>query len=815
MRNEMSVRGVKGGRAAGRNGARLLPADVLCLAALLAGRHVEGQTMSSLPPPAPQVSALTPTSGPAAGGTRVTVIGYRMLSGATLQVGASPASGLSYGSTFQIGATMPAASPGSVNDVALTNPDSSTATLAGGWFADYSDVSQSYLFHGAIETITRKGITSGCGGGNYCPENLVTRGEMAVFLLRSKHGSGYAPPPATGTVFGDVTVATPFAPWIEQLFSEGITSGCGGGNYCPTASVTRDQMAVFLLRSEHGSGYHPPPAVGIFSDVPPGAPFADWIERLANEGVTSGCNPGAYCPSSTVTRGQMAVFLSKTFNADIIRLLEQATWGPTDGAINHVRKAGITAWLADQFVEPASSYPSLPLQPSTVPPTCGSICQRDNYTMYPIQRRFYSNALYGPDQLRQRVAWALHKTIVVSGLEESQPSWMTNYLQVLDRDAFGNYRQALFDITLNPAMGDYLNMRTSTKNNPNENYAREIMQLFSVGLNLLNPDGTLQTDGNGDPIPTYDQDVVTGFARVFTGWRLAPDVSPGVHDYLDPMVLKDANHDTGAKPLLSGIVLPAGQTGTKDLNDALDNIFNHPNTGVYVSLQLIHGLVTSNPSPAYVQRVSAAFDDNGAGVRGDLKAVVQAILLDPEARGDVKTDTIYGRLKEPALFITNLLRAFNARSADGTTQSDGYLNPQSSSMNQNVFQPPTVFSYYPADFLVPGTTDILGPEFGILTATTALKRANFVNTMVFSKINTSTNAPSGTSLDLSGLQALASSPDSLVTELDRLLMHGAMSDGMRADVANAVTAVSSTKPLLRAQQGLYLVATSMQYQVQR
>ena len=475
--------------------------SILGAAGLLAAGAAAAQTLPALPPPPPQVSALSPTSGPAAGGTRVTVQGYRMQSGATLQVGAGTASGLTYTSGSAIDATMPAVPAGTVQDVVLTNPDTSVATLDAGWFADYNDVPKSYLFHDAIEKISRKGITTGCGSGNYCPESLVTRGEMAVFLLRGKHGSAYVPPPATGTVFLDVPLGTPFAAWIERLSAEGITTGCGGGNYCPTQTVTRDQMAVFLVRSEHGSGFVPPAPVGLFADVPTTRMFANFIEQLANEGITAGCLPGYYCPDGTVTRGQMATFLSKTFNADLIRLLEQATWGPTDGALDHLRKAGMTAWLDDQLVEPASSYPTMALWPTTVPLSCDSNCQRDNYSMYPIQLRFFTNALYGPDQLRQRVAWALHRMIVVSGVSLNQPSWMAPYLQILDRDAFGNFRQLLEDITLNPAMGNYLDMITSTKFNPNENYGREILQLFSVGLESPQP-GRHGADGleqRGDP----------------------------------------------------------------------------------------------------------------------------------------------------------------------------------------------------------------------------------------------------------------------------------------------------------------------------
>jgi uncharacterized protein (DUF1800 family) len=520
--------------------------------------------------------------------------------------------------------------------------------------------------------------------------------------------------------------------------------------------------------------------------------------------------------SQVATSDDLTVTVSPS-SGDSVRLLEQSAFGPTNALIAYVQSIGPSAWIDEQLVAPMSSYPTLPLQPGTVPPTCDAICVRDNYTMYPLQLRFFTNALYGADQLRQRVAFALHELLVVSGRDISQPSWMAPYLQILDLHAFGNYRQLLYDITLNPGMGRYLDMVTSTKNNPNENYAREVLQLFSVGLNKLNLDGTLELDVEGNPIPTYDQAVVTGFAKIFTGWTFEAQPSPGIVNYIAPMRLVPNNHDTGTKQLLNGIIQPAGQTGVPDLNAALDNIFNHPNVGPFVAGHLIRTLVTSNPAPAYVARVASVFNDNGFGVRGDLGAVVRAMLLDPEARGDSKTDPNYGHLREPALFVANILRAFNARSANGSTTSDGYLSPQTSPMEQDVFRPQSVFSYYPPDYLAPGTTDVVGPEFGILSATTALRRANFVNTIVYSTIAVSANAPNGTSIDQTGLQALAGNPTALVAELDRVLLHGTMSTAMRDSIVTAVNAVPAGTNQMRdrARAALYLVATSSQYQVQR
>lgn len=510
---------------------------------------------------------------------------------------------------------------------------------------------------------------------------------------------------------------------------------------------------------------------------------------------------------------------------DISRFLKQSTFGPTPELIAHVQNVGFEEFLNQQFNAPVSSYPTMPLYPTTrntnnpdAPYYCpDGPCSRDNYTLYLPQNRFFTNALYGPDQLRGRVAFALHQILVISGVEITQPSWMVPYLQILDRNAFGNYRQLLYEITLNPGMGTYLDMTGNTKTNPNENYAREILQLFSIGTVKLNPDGTPQLDGEGQPVPTYDQTTVDNFARVFTGWNRAAAPATGVPNYINPMIANQGQHDTGAKTLLRSQVLPAGQTAAKDLNDALDNIFNDPNVGPFIGKQLIQHLVTSNPSPGYVARVATVFNDNGGGARGDMSAVVRAILLDEEARGDIKTEPNYGHLRHPALFITNILRAFNAQSANRSTTSDGYLNPDSQSMGMDVFRPPSVFSYFSPGTIVPGTNGVRGPEFGILSTSTTLRRANFVNKMIFTTIPipVSANAPQGTSIDLSPVQALAGNPAQLVDMLNNLLMHGTMSPEMRSSIVEAVSAVPNSNPLKRARTAVYLIATSSQYQVER
>lgn len=547
-------------------------------------------------------------------------------------------------------------------------------------------------------------------------------------------------------------------------------------------------------------------------------------------------------PAPTPTPTPKAYGPGEASTADTVRFLEQSSWGPTNSEVARVQSIGLRAYLNEQLNAPTSGYPNLafPLDDQTQECPAGSPqeCGRDKFTMYPIQKTFFTNALTGQDQLRQRVAWALHQIHVVSGRDITRPSWMTVYLQVLDRNAFGNYRTLLNDITLNPAMGEYLDMRLSTRTSQNENFAREILQLFSIGVNELNTDGTPKLDAQGKPLASYDQNTVVNFTKVFTGWNFSTAIAQGITNYRDPMVPRaGTNHDTTTKILLSNVNLPANQTAQQDLTAALDNIFNHPNVGPFVGKQLIQHLVTSNPSPAYIARVASVFNndcsgfytDNCTSVRGNMKAVVTAVLLDPEARGDVKTDPNYGKLREPVQYINNVLRAFNAKSFDKTTASDGVLAGRSTtdfpnSLDQPVFLPATVFSYFQPEYEVP-STKLLGPAFGILSTSTTLRRANFVNSIVYTGVTastTSTDRPRGTALDLAdaslNLEGLASNPPQLADTLNALLMHGTMSAPMRAALVNAISAIPTTDASFarkRAQAAVYLVATSSQYEIQR
>jgi uncharacterized protein (DUF1800 family) len=504
--------------------------------------------------------------------------------------------------------------------------------------------------------------------------------------------------------------------------------------------------------------------------------------------------------------------------ADTVRFLDQATFGPNASLVAHVQSIGFMAFLQEQFALPPSSYPNLPLQPSTIPTTCTGTCVRDNYTMYPLQVTFFRNALTAPDQLRQRVAFALQQIMVASGLTVTQPAWMSPYLQVFDNDAFGNFRQLLSDITLNPAMGEYLNMAGNNKSAPNENYGREILQLFTIGLNELNDDGSVVTDSSGNPVPSYTQAIVDAFSRVFTGWNLAAPPASGVPNYTSPMVLTPSSHDGGPKTLLNGVTLPAvntvtATTATNDLNAALDNIFQHQNVGPFISRNLIEHLVTSNPSPAYIGRVTAAFNNNGSGVRGDMKAVIRAILLDPEARNP-SPSADFGHLVEPPVFIARFLRAFNTTAA--TTDfvlSDSYL-PSGLQMGEDLFRSPSVFNYYPPTYNVP-VVNINGPEFALQSNSSAFARVNFVAEATYKTMPVSSDRPMGSWIDVSSFLPYANSPFQLTGALNNLLFNGGMSPDLHAAVNNALATMSSATPTARVQRAVYLVASSPEYMVER
>ncbi|HEX8195383.1 MAG TPA: DUF1800 domain-containing protein [Pyrinomonadaceae bacterium] len=562
---------------------------------------------------------------------------------------------------------------------------------------------------------------------------------------------------------------------------------------------------------------------------------------------------------------------SASTGGDRKRFMEQAAFGPTPALDLRLRQLGLSRWIEEQFTkQPTFPYPNFQLRSTQNifdPLTgCGTTnnaaCIRDHYSQYQNQNWMFKEALYGEDQLRRRTTWALHQIWVVSGLDGFQQRWVQEYYEILDKHAFGNYRDLMKEMTLNPAMGQYLDMVLSTRTNPNENYPREILQLFTIGLDMLNQDGTPILDNQGNRISTYDQEKINQFTKVFTGWTLCnnganaacPNFLNGTPNYIDPMYLANPNnHDQTAKILFDypgapNPTIPACTNCTTNdariayandsLNKTLDNIFYHPNVAPFVSKLMIQHLVTSDPSPAYVARIAAVFNNNGNGTRGDMKAVVKAILLDPEARGSRKTDPTYGKMREPFQYVTNLLRTFNVKAsnpinvgsiptpapASCQNRSDGVLNGITIQLGQDVWNPPTVFNYFPPDYVVPGT-DIVGPEFALANTGSSFTRINITNTLVFGQVayipqtatTTSPDRPCGTSIDLAEAAALATADptgNSLIEALNTKMMHGTMSEAMKDKIRPAIN-VAGMSALQKAQQAVYLVATSSQYQVQR
>ncbi|HEY6267552.1 MAG TPA: DUF1800 family protein [Candidatus Acidoferrum sp.] len=487
-------------------------------------------------------------------------------------------------------------------------------------------------------------------------------------------------------------------------------------------------------------------------------------------------------------------------SAAAVRFLEQSSFGPDTETVNQLQQLGFDTYLQNQFTATVTPYADPRLKDG----------------VFDVGQRFYLNAVAGGDQVRERATFALNELWVVAGDKINDPLGYTNYLRVLGKDALGNYQDVMTDTTLTPAMGHYLDMVNNDAPPPgqhaNENYAREIMQLFCLGLNQLNPDGTPVLDSSGNPVPTYTQNDVMDLGRAFTGWTypVQPGMSQKNHNpeyYGGPMVAVQSMHDTGSKTIL-GQTIPAGQSAEADLAAALNIIFNHPNVGPFVAKQLIEHLVTSNPSPAYVQRAAQAFNSGsfnsyGSGKRGDLQAAMAAILLDPEARrGDVAATSVAadGKLREPVVMVVSLARAFHAQT-DG-----GGLTFEGGTMNQEIFFPPTVFNFFPPVNSIAGTA-LNGPEFAIFNTVTSLARANFINDVAYGSLG------SGTRLDFSPV-VNAGTPDQMAAWLDALFLHSSTPDSMKQSILTALGAIDPNDKNGQAQAAIYLFLSSAMYQVQ-
>lgn len=534
--------------------------------------------------------------------------------------------------------------------------------------------------------------------------------------------------------------------------------------------------------------------------------------------------------------------ITKISAHDSARFLTQATFGPTNDEIYALIPKGYAAWINEQMARTPSLHRAATMADFAANASTGGQGNRNPVTLaydYPggthRQAAWWKIAVTAPDQLRQRVAFALSQILVISDVNGTISAWQegaANYYDIFVRGAFGNFRDVLEQVTLSPMMGIYLsslrNAKAAGGTTPDENYAREIMQLFTIGLNELNPDGTLRLDSNGQPIPTYTQETIVQMAKVFTGWgynNASANATANSNlfrgspaDYINPMILWPAFHDDTQKTIVGGKIVPAGQGGIEDLKTTLDALVNHPSTAPFISRQLIQRLVTSNPSPGYIYRVAQAFANNGAGVRGDLGAVVRAILTDYEARSPAVAATAnFGKLKEPLLRATALLRAF-----DGTSNAGRFniANPEGA-LAQAALRAPTVFNFFEPNFVLPGAVAAAGlyaPEYQILTDTTAITQPNFYYTYIYNNRLATDPAQQTIGLSLDSWMGLARTPQTLVDSLNLLLAAGAMPKAASDRIVSAIIAMptnSVNADLERVRSAIYLTLTSAAGAVQK
>jgi uncharacterized protein (DUF1800 family) len=515
---------------------------------------------------------------------------------------------------------------------------------------------------------------------------------------------------------------------------------------------------------------------------------------------------------------------------DASRLAAQATFGMDFAGIESIARQGHEDWIDSQFNIPMSDHLSI----------VADIVRRRNegefdefeedieYLIFARRLAWWHQTVTGQDALRQRVAFALSEIFVVSDSVDmliTHPNALSGYYDMLLSNAFGNFRGLLRDVSLHPAMGIYLshinNRRSDPINNifPDENYAREVMQLFSIGLFELNIDGSIQLDNNGDPIPTYSNDEIREFAKIFTGFSFG---GPGAYfgkvyqpNFSAPMEMFDHVHEPGSKTLLNGTVVPAGQTGMQDFEAAIDNLFNHPNVGPFIGRQLIQRLVTSNPSPAYVERVARAFNGDTTGVRGDMQAVLKAVLLDPEAMAAPGSLADFGKLREPVVRYASILRQFGAYSEDNFIAVLGYFLQQVG--KQHPLSAPSVFNFFlPAHSPAGEIADagLVAPEFQITTSNSIVGISNIIDFVILADyVSDSPQGFEPVSLDYQEYIDLAPDVDALLDQLDIVLTAGTLDSASRQAIENVISDLDDMN--MRARIAIYMFLLSSDYAVRQ
>jgi len=542
-------------------------------------------------------------------------------------------------------------------------------------------------------------------------------------------------------------------------------------------------------------------------------------------GRTGGGPPAAGQPATPPTAAEAARFLT------------QSSFGATDASISAVRASGYDDWVAQQLAMPVSASHLAFMQARRALPGA------PNPSVNEFYGSFWQQAATGPDQLRQRVKLALSEIFVISVADPNVDELgAASYYDMLGANAFGNFRTLLEQVSLHPMMGIYLTWVANQKEDPatgrqpDQNYAREVMQLMTIGVSRLNLDGTVQVDSAGKPIPTYAAEDISGLSKVFTGYSyysptptnqtfLGRNRDPSA--YLRAMIPYPSFHSTSAKAFL-GTTIPASASADPagELKIALDALFNHPNVGPFISRQLIQRLVTSNPSPAYVARVATVFNNNGRGVRGDMGAVIRAILLDPDARNGslAVSDPNYGKLREPVIRMGNWMRAFNA-----TSKTGGWLLASTSantSLSQSALTSSSVFNFWRPGYSPPstkvGNLGYVAPEFQVVDEVSV---AGYLNTMQ-NAIGNGVGSAADIGAAYAAEMALASDPAALTERMNLLLLNGQMSPTLRGRIIEAVSGVAipggaatqaqiNAALLNRSKLAIYMAMASAEYLAQR
>ena len=522
------------------------------------------------------------------------------------------------------------------------------------------------------------------------------------------------------------------------------------------------------------------------------------------------------------------------------RFLTQASFGPTDTDIAAVKASGFASWLSQQTaMAPSGSHQTY---------VEGRLTQllaanpKATLSANQFYESFWLQANTGPDELRQRVKLALSEIFVISLADPNvDVRGAASYYDMLGVNSFGNFRDLLQAVTLHPMMGVYLTSLANQKEDnttgrhPDENYAREVMQLMTLGLYQLNTDGSNKLDGSGNPIPSYTSDDISGLAKVFTGmsWYSAAPTNntffggnKAANATVTPMIFYSSFHSISEKDFL-GAKIQAQTTADPagDLRIALDTLFNHPNVGPFISRRLIQALVTSNPSPGYISRVASVFNNNGSGVRGDMGAVVRAILTDTEARDAANVNsTNFGKIREPIVRLANWMRGFGATSASGNYLINS--TSASTSLSQSALASPSAFNFFRPGYVPPntrlGAQNLTAPELQIVDEVTV---AGYLNTMQ-SAIGSGIGSSNDVSSTYANEVAVANDPSALADRVGRFLIYGQMSAGLKAKIVDAVTAVAvpggtatqaqiNAALLNRAKLAVFLAMASPEYLAQR